>query len=72
MDDVGCHGTEESIFDCNYNRLPESSDTHDYDVGIRCQRKGRSRFIYVTVKKFLEITLLWYMYIYTLPKRGHL
>ena len=36
MDDVGCRGNEDSIFDCNYNRVPESTDTHNQDVGVRC------------------------------------
>ena len=44
MDDLACHGTEESIFDCNYNRRHESSDTHDQDVGVRCQNRGLGRF----------------------------
>ena len=43
MDDVGCWGNEESIFDCNYNRLHESTDTHDQDVGVRCQNQGRGK-----------------------------
>ena len=43
MDDVGCRGNEETIFDCNFNRRTESSDTHDHDVGVRCQGTGNSK-----------------------------
>ena len=45
LDDVGCRGTEESIFDCNKNRRHESTDTHDQDVGVGCQNQGLGRFI---------------------------
>ena len=36
MDDVACTGNENSISDCNYNG-PDSSDSHNLDVSMRCQ-----------------------------------
>ena len=47
MDEVGCQGTEDSIFDCTYNLQHESSDTHDNDVGITCRGRGRGRVHFV-------------------------
>ena len=37
LDDVGCVGTEPSVFDCTNNGLGVSNCGHSEDAGVRCQ-----------------------------------
>ena len=39
LDQVGCTGTEASLFDCNANAVGVHDCSHGEDVGITCSRK---------------------------------
>lgn len=39
MDRVYCGGFEENLFNCTFNSVPTSTDTHAKDIGIQCYSK---------------------------------
>ena len=39
MDRVYCSGFEENLFNCTFNSVPTSTDTHAKDIGIQCYSK---------------------------------
>ena len=39
MDRVFCGGFEENLFNCTFNSVPTSTDTHAKDIGIQCYSK---------------------------------
>ncbi len=39
LDDLDCHGLENSLSECNHNRLGTHNCDHSEDAGVECKSK---------------------------------